>query len=139
MKKTRLNIEFSYDFWLFGVSSSIKFFKLAWAINNKLGIQLVRHSDHLIVNRDSQSVAFGIYKCGEDGCRIELFRNRSLDHDRSFLLPEFNHFDYLIKVDSSLQSFSKEEILKELKDVQWIEYIAALEVNDLKSKDNFLT
>ncbi|MEM1408010.1 MAG: IPExxxVDY family protein [Bacteroidota bacterium] len=139
MKKTRLNIEFTYDFWVFGISSSVKFFKLAWAVNKYLGLQLIRESDHLIVSKDAKTAAFGLFRWDTETGSVELFKNKSLDAEGVYILPEFNHFDYLVKADCSLQSFSKEEILKELKDVECIEYIAALEVNDLKSKDNFLT
>ncbi len=139
LKRTKLDIEFSYEFWLFGLSSSAKFFKLAWAINKHLGLQLIRQKDHKIVNRDSEDSYYGIYNwiC-ETGC-IELFKNKSMEGKAGYLIPEFSHFDYFVKIDCSLQSFSREEILKELKDVPWIEYIAGLEVIDLKSIDNYLS
>ncbi|MEM6525062.1 MAG: IPExxxVDY family protein [Bacteroidota bacterium] len=139
IKKTRLNVEFNYDFILFGLSSSVKFFKLAWAINRQLHLQLVRQPDHMITLKNSSEANFGIYTWQSETGVIELFKNKSLDKEGQYLVPEFNHFDYLIRVDSALQSFSKEEILKELRDVPWIEYIAALDVKNLKSKDNFLS
>lgn len=139
MKKTRLNIELTYDFWVFGLSSSIKFFKLAWAINNQLKTHLIRKVDHTILDKNGKIVAFGMYSYETETGEIQLFKNGSLDVKGAYILPEYSHFDYIVKVDSSLQSFSKEEILKELRDVTWIEYIAALEVNDLKSKDNFFS
>ena len=139
MKKTRLDIELTYDFWIFGVSSSIKFFKLAWAINTQLKLRLIRQADHTIQDKKGKKCAFGIYSYKTETGDIELFKNKSLDTEGAYILPEYGHFDYFVKVDSSLQSFSREEILKELRDMKWIEYIAALEVTDLKSKDNFFS
>ncbi|MEM7106834.1 MAG: IPExxxVDY family protein [Bacteroidota bacterium] len=139
IKKTHLKAEFNYDFLLFGVSSSIKFFKLAWAINKHLNLQLIRQQDHKIVLKNAREVGFGVYLWQSETGSIELFKNKSLDGGLNYLVSEHSHFDYLIRVDRSLQSFSKEEMIKQLRDVPWIEYIASLEVTNLKSKDNFLS
>ncbi|UII29973.1 IPExxxVDY family protein [Fulvivirga ulvae] len=139
MKKTRLIVEYEYEFELIGVIASVKFYKLAWAINKKLDIRLVKQEDYTIEMKGGGKTSFSNYLYQVDGKCFRLFRNRSVEGENAYLIPELPHFDYVIKIDEQSQSFAKEEILKELKEVTWIEYIAAIEVEKLKSKDNFLT
>jgi len=43
MKKKRLDIEYSFDFDLFGISSTVKVYKLDWEINQSLGSKLKKN------------------------------------------------------------------------------------------------
>ena len=139
MKKTKLIVDFEYEFDLYGISSSAKFYKLAWALNNHLNIHLVRSDDYLLEGTSTEQHHFGMYTFTEEHGEIDFFKNRCLGLAQAFLLPELTHFDYILKLSGTLQSFSEEEMLKELREIKWIEYIAAIEVNKLKSKDNFLS
>jgi hypothetical protein len=42
MKKSKLLIDYEFDFELLGLSASAKGYKLAWELNQVLGIQLVK-------------------------------------------------------------------------------------------------
>ena len=42
MKKHLLEIEYDYDFVLIGISSHEKDYRVCWALNNKLGLELVK-------------------------------------------------------------------------------------------------
>ena len=137
-KKTKLFVDFSYDFSLFGISSSIKFYKLAWAINNHLSLHLVRSEDYLVEDRSEKESPFGAYVFHDTTAAYKLYKNKSLNGESIYLLPEFPHFDYLLKTEGFSQSFSAEELMKELREIKWIEYIADLQVDTLKSRDNFL-
>lgn len=139
MKKTRLIIDHEYEFDLLGIIASVKSYKLAWAINKKLDIRLVKQGDYFLEMKDGKRAGFANYCYDPEGSFFYLFRNRSVEGEKAHLLPEMSHFDYLVKTNKDSQSFASEEILKELKEVTWIEYIAAIEVEKLKSKDNFLT
>ncbi|MCG8386875.1 MAG: IPExxxVDY family protein [Cytophagales bacterium] len=139
MKKTKLIIDFEYEFTLFGISSSTKFYKLAWALNNHLNFHLVRSDDYILEDQKAGQHHFGMYTFQEEHGEIDFFKNQCLGPGQAYLLPELIHFDYILKLSGILQSFSKEEMLKELREIKWIEYIADLEVNKLKSKDNFLS
>lgn len=139
MKKTRLIIDHEYEFDLLGVIASVKSYKLAWAINKKLDIRLIKQEDFIIEMKNNGKANFINYLFDPEAGYFHLFKNKSIDGENAHLVPELNHFDYIVKIDQHSQSFAKEEILKELKEVPWIEYIAAIEVEKLKSKDNFLT
>jgi hypothetical protein len=138
MKKTKLQIEYDYDFELLGISSSAKFYKLAWAINNRLDIRLIKLEDFLLEVENDQNCSFINYSFEEDSCYFHLFKNKSPDNESGYLVPEMTHFDYILKFNGTFQSFAVEEVLKELREVKYIEYIALIPLKKLKSKDNFL-
>ncbi|MCA6073718.1 IPExxxVDY family protein [Fulvivirga sedimenti] len=137
MKKNRLVIEYDYAFHLLGISSSVKFYKLAWAINQKLAINLIKRADYRL-DLLQEPLSFEVYTHGEPDTQFWLYRNRSVSQDSQFLIPEYPHFDYLIKLPSDSQSFALKEMVKVLREVDLIEYIGALDVKTLKSRDNFL-
>lgn len=139
MKKTRLIIDHEYEFDLLGIIASAKAYKLAWAINKKLDIRLIKEEDYELEMKNNNKACFANYLFDPEAGYFHLFKNKSVDGENGYLIPEFSHFDYIVKIDRDSQSFATEEILKELKEVTWIEYIAAIEVEKLKSKDNFLS
>lgn len=138
MKKTKLQVDFDYDFELFGITSSSKFHKLCWAINNQLSIRLIKTDDFEIMSKDHASVFFMHSQYADDSCEISLFKNKSPDNESQLILPEFVHFDFILKINGVFQTFATEELLKQLREVKYIEYIAKLSLEKLKSKDNFL-
>ena len=137
MKKNRLIIEYDYEFHLLGITSSAKFYKLAWALNKALSIDLRKIEDYRL-ETVQDTATFELYTFGEPDTLFWFYRNRSVSHDTRFLIPEFPHFDYLVKIPTDSQSFAIKEIIKVLRDVDLIEYIGALDVKALKSRDNFL-
>lgn len=138
MKKTRLIVEYDYEFGLLGIISSVKFYKLAWAINNKLNIRLVKEEDLMLDVKRNKSINFSAYSFRSEHSNFQLFKNKGEGVEKEFLIPEMSHLDYIIKIDENSQSFAIEEVLKALREVKWIEYIAVIDVENLKSKDNFL-
>ena len=138
MKKTKLSIEFEYDFQLFGITSSSKFHKLCWSINQTLGIRLVKKEDFEVIQKDHAPSYFIHSNFEDDSCSFSLFKNKSPDNDAHLLIPELPHFDYIIKFNGLFQTFALEELLKQLLEVKYIEYIAEISIDTIKSRDNFL-
>jgi len=137
MKKNRLIIEYDYDFHLLGLTSSAKFYKLAWALNQALQIDLIKAEDYKL-DFLQDPAAFELYTHGDPDIQFWLFRNRSSSSESQYILPEYPHFDYIVKIPMESQSFAIKELTEALRDVNLIEYIGALDAKSLKSRDNFL-
>lgn len=138
MKKTRLLVDYDYDFDLIGITSSAKFHKLCWAINKQLSIRLIKAKDFLLELKDGKTMPYSNSYYEDDSCQICIFKNKSPDHESYMIVPEFQHFDFILKIKGQLQTFALEELLKQLREVKYIEYIAKISLEKLKSKDNFL-
>lgn len=139
MKKRRLEVEYTYDFELLGISSSAKGFKLAWDINQLLSIRLVKIDD-LVVEQKSGTPAMYSCFCFQSALsQLKLFKNKpnELDKTKAFLVPEFPHLDYILMGQG--EEYTKHNRLQEvLRNIPSVELVAFLPLAALKSKDNFI-
>ena len=138
MKKRRLDVEFAYDFELMGLISSARGYKLAWEIDDSLGIDLARKDDLKMTTKEGEFF-FSHFSHQSAVNAVNLFRNRSNEGDMKgiFLVPEHSHLDYILytKGDEDVGSKRLQEVLR---NIPSIELVAFLPLAALKSKDNFI-
>ncbi len=98
MKKNKLVIEYEFDFELLGILSSARGYKLAWEINQALGIQLVKQQDLVVGFKNNEEKSFSFYAHETQLNRLKLFKNRPSEQENGkyFLIPEFPHYDFII-------------------------------------------
>lgn len=139
MKKSKLVIDYEYDFELVGIRSSGKGYKLAWEINTSLGIHLVRQPDLVVGFKKAEEKKFSFYAHETRINRLKLFKNKPVDtdHGKYYLVPEFPHFDFifLIQIDDVTQ---RETIANQLRQIASIEMVSSIPLEGLKSKSNFI-
>jgi len=139
MKKRKLEVEYTYDFELLGISSSAKGFKLAWDINQLLSVRLVKIEDLVIEQKSGPSATYTCFGFESPLSKLRLFRNRANEneHSKAFLVPEFPHMDYILmgQGDEYTQHNRLQELLRNIPSV---ELVAFLPLAALKSKDNFI-
>lgn len=139
MKKNKLVIDYDFDFSLLGVSSSAKGYKLAWEMNTRLGIHLVKQPDLLVGFKNNEEKAFMYYSYETPLNQLKLLKNRPSDADKGkyLLVPEFPHFDFIIL--ARLKEHAMSEILWEsLKQIPSVELVVPIDIDKLKSKSNFV-
>jgi hypothetical protein len=138
MKKKRLDVEFSYDFELLGLSSSVRGYKLAWEINQALGTNLSKKPDLKILDKTSE-YNFTHFSHQSAINTVRLFRNRpnEVESKNVFLVAEHPHLDYIIYVQGDEQVKGK-RLHELLNNIPSIELVAFLPLAALKSKDNFI-
>lgn len=141
MKKSRLEIDYGFDFSLIGLRSGIRPHKLAWELNDRLGIKLARRDDHVLHwGRESAAFLHMIFETPLS-C-IRLLRNRA-HHDESsgqskwLLVPEHPEFDYFLLC-SGKETDPSESVLQATKNIPTIEWSAFLPLASLRSKENFI-
>ena len=138
MKKSKLVIDYEYDFELIGIRSSAKGYKLAWEINTALGVQLVRQPDLAVGFKNDEEKNFSFYEYETRLNRLKLFKNKPVDSDsgKYFLVPEFPHFDFIILIQMEEQVRTK--VIEQLRHISSIELVANIPLDGLKSKSNFV-
>ena len=139
MKKSKLVIDYEFDFELIGIRSSAKGYKLAWEINNQLGIHLIRQPDLSVGFKKGEERKFSFYAHETRLNRLKLFKNKPVDADsgKYFLIPEFHHFDFIILIQMDDQA-QRDTVLEQLKQISSIELSASIPLEGLKSKSNFI-
>lgn len=137
MKKTKLVVEYDFDFVLIGITTSLKSYKLAWELNRSLTIHLVKKED-IVVGFKGVEKAFASHVHQTPRRFIRLLVNKLQDADgRYFLAPEHPHFDYLLVVQDAEQSFA-ENILDAVRQIPSVELAAFIPLESLKAKENFI-
>lgn len=139
MKKTKLLIDYEYDFTLLAVLSNVREYKLAWSINKQLHIRLVKENDLHLNFLSQQNLIVSNYKFATEHTTFRLLKNKSVqDGSNAFLIPELRGFDYLIMIQGVGDFFEGMNIEQALKDIPLIQYISKVNINQLKSKENLI-
>lgn len=139
MKKSKLVINYNFDFDLAGIIASCKGYKLAWEINRKLGVNLVRQPDMVVGFKNNEERYFSFYSFETRINRLKLFKNKPVDYEKGkyFLVPEFPRFDFILLTRSSNEEYT-DLVLTALKEIPTIELISPISTATLKSKVNFI-
>ncbi|MBX2965954.1 MAG: IPExxxVDY family protein [Cyclobacteriaceae bacterium] len=139
MKKNKLIVEYDFDFELAGVISALKGYKLAWEINRKLGVKLVRQPDLPVGFKKGEERYFSFYAYETPLNRLKLFKNKPIDYEtgKYFLVPEFPRFDFILLTASEDNNFTS-MILQTIKEIPSVELVTPIAAGSLKSRSNFI-
>lgn len=138
MAKTVLTVEFDFDFWLIGISSHLRDYRISWALNKALGIELKKEKDYEIElkkQEESQFFSHYSYMCEETQRSYHLFANKC---PTGLLLPEIKHADYLLMLDGNFNEQNIEELCKLVRETEQINTVFNIDVETLKSKKNLI-
>jgi len=139
MKKTRLLIEYEFDFDLVGLITTTRGYQLAWQLNQLLGTHLVRQTDLAVGFKNSEEKLFTNFAHQSSLNRLKLFKNRPNDGDsgKYFLIPEFPHFDFIILA-AMHEQFDTNQLMELVKTLPQVQLVTAIPLEGLKSKSNFI-
>lgn len=139
MKKSKLIIDYEFDFELLGLISSAKGYKLAWEINQVLNIQLVKQPDLVVGFKNNEEKSFSFYSYQTQLNRLKVFKNKPSDQDggKYFLIPEFPHYDFIILADMK-EHYTHKQLIHSIKSIASIQLAAIIPLEGLKSKSNFI-
>jgi hypothetical protein len=139
MKKSKLKVDYTYDFGLLGISTLAKPYKLAWQLNQDLDIRLVKQPDHQLFNKNGEPCFYSHFMFETVLTTIRLFRNKPNEPEspKWVLVPEHAHFDFIMMMRSDDEEFNN-RLQRALKNIPSVELVASLPLAALKSKDNFI-
>lgn len=141
MKTFKLEVEYDYEFDLFGLVSSSKEYKLAWSLNKSLNIRLIKQQDLNFDFYNKGRLVISNYRHMSEHSTIRLFRNKSVDLStlkKPFLVPDIKEYDYIIQMTGGLSDFRHQELLNCFKRVPQIQYVKKFDPNSLKFKENLM-
>lgn len=138
MKKSKLIIDYEYNFELIGVTTTVRGYKLAWELNQRLAINLVKQPDLMVGFKNNEEKPFSFYAFETPLNRLKLFKNKPSDADpgKYFLIPEFPHFDFIIL--AAMEEHKHQQMITSLKSVPSIQLVSSIPMDGLKSKSNFI-
>lgn len=133
MKTEKLHISFDniFDFKLIGISSNEKDYRLCWAINQALGIDLTRTSNEGIASRTHLiDFPFFEYTDEENGLIYRFLANR---FENKILMKELKSIDYLFIIQG--EDVTLHPITTKLTGIEFVFLATEIEIAQLKEKD----
>ena len=138
MRRTKLVIDHELEGSVIGIVSTLKDYKLAWNINQVFKIDLILQPPLQIefVKRSDLAIANYLYQTEFQSFR--LVKNRGSDLNSGYLIPELINFDFFLMITGEQEILPNEMALEKLHAIKGIEYFQLIDVDRLKSKDNFI-
>ena len=140
MKKKNIILGYEFDYCLIGIASNIASYKMAYFLNQFLGIILKKQEDGRITYSDESFILISNYLYETDFLEVELVENKlvaGLYKGEKWLIPEIKQFDYFIKFRDSTKEWEITDIIELIWSIELVQYVSELNFEELKSKDNF--
>lgn len=141
MPRNKLIIDYAFDFSLYGLISSMKEYRLAWFLNQKLGIHLIKRKDIVqeYLNNERFLVSNFIFKTQNSEFRLLKNRSENKNSERLvYLLPELHKFDFFIMKFGVLDGIEDMDFLTRIKEIEGIQYVTSFDISKIKSRENLI-
>jgi hypothetical protein len=133
MAKTKLKIEYDFDFCLIGIVCSEKDFRLCWLINNQLALKLVKAEDHT-----SGAGRHSLFSFNNEDLMQDYYLVANKADTGKLLLEEHQHTDYFIIVKGEITDEEKKYFAEHIKKLDTVSASYLMDVEALKSKQNLI-
>ncbi len=137
-KSHKLLLNDVYSFKLVGISSHENDYRLSWAINIALGIQLAKTNNLVIYNkRTDENQEFSLYRFMDEETLIQyhLIANRC---DNGFLIEEMTNIDFLLQITGDVNNQFLTTMIQNLKTSDIITTAFEINPDSLKSKKKLI-
>lgn len=141
MRTLRFDIEYNYDFSLFGLVSPIKEYKLAWVLNNLFDFRLSKQKDLCYEIMGKDRLIISNYHYITDHSTVRLFKNKASAPStlkKPFLLPDIKEYDYVLQIAGSMQQMYPQEFIRTLLNTSMVQYVKQFDPLTLKFKENLI-
>ena len=141
MKKSTLRLALQFEFDLLGLVAPVKDYKMAWLINNILGIKLVKTHDYRLEFLNQPNLIISQYIVKKEHGFIQLLRNRSYSNAGlvGYLIPELKYMDFFLVLQDFTFDVDINSYIEDLSGHGQIQNVVKLDISKLKSKENLLT
>jgi len=138
LNKFKLEVEYDYDFVLIGICCHEKDYRICWALNSKLGLELSKAPDFEIKDKKYKDPSrYSLFEYIKEEQYIEFYviANKS---QQVLLIPEHKQADYFLLIKGIVTTGQKETIIKDIREIPMILTAFDIDPNELKSKQNLL-
>lgn len=136
--KQSIQVQFDYDFYLIGIVSSLKVYRLSSSVNKLLNSNLLRVDDVLNQFGDDYEDASYARYAGEDEENEILYDLIANKNENVPLIKEKKEVDYFLIINGPDLKINIKSLISELNSIQHVQLAFELDVNTLKSKQNLI-
>ncbi len=138
-KKThKLSVETGGDSILIGISSHENDYRLSWAINKHLGINLIRAENLIVYNEKfdvEQEFSLFVYEDEDSMLKYNLISNKC---DNGYFIPELSNIDFFLQIQGEVYNNYTRNLLDKLKRIYIITAAFEIDPSSLKSKKRLI-
>ena len=162
MAKHTLILEPDYDFVLIGISSHAKDYRICWALNNKLNLDLKKIDSLEMKGNKKQSTPsfFSTFSFDDSDNFLEyvvlenfsegkahspkentLFKEdvgTEPSVENEYLIPEYKHLNFFFIVKGEVDDNKVDELITNIKQLEMVLTAISIDVTKLKSKHNLI-
>ncbi len=139
MARLTLSAAEEYNFKLLGISCHAKDYRLSWAINTALGIELEKNEPlpQAEGTKPDFLSQFSLFTCYDNDTYLSfaLVSNRGA---AGFFVPEQKKTDYFLKIEGDIVADRWDDIVAAIRKIDLVLAVFDVDVKTLKSKQNFL-
>lgn len=159
--KHTLKIEYDYDFVLIGISSHEKDYRICWALNKILELDLTKNESLEIKTKKQDTPSFfSLFSFENTEEFLEYFVISNLSENKlsaakdttlfakgdkdshsteiGILIPEQKQMNYFFVIKGEVAKKERNEIIRKIKKLDFIQTAVHIDVNELKSKNNLI-
>ena len=123
------------DYYLIGIVSSSKEYKLAWIIEKLLDISLNKEKNEKIDLIDNRTLEISFLISRDQNKYFKLISNKLSNNPfKSHLISSLSNFDYLIQFSKNYFDNSSEDIINTLKSDNLIHFANFVDIKLIKEK-----
>ena len=161
MGKHTLQVEYDYDFVLIGISSHEKDYRICWALNKQLEIELTKvDSLEIKGKKDNTPSFFSLYKYdnseefkeysvlanlseskSSEGKMLTLFDDETTSSNASkneWLIPEHKQMNYFFVIKGEVDEYDVDKIAQKIQKIDLVQAVVKINANQLKTKQNLI-
>ena len=161
MGKHTLKIEYDYDFTLIGISSHEKDYRICWALNKILELDLIKNESlEIKSNKQNTPSFFSLFSFENTEEFLEYFvisnlsenklstskdttlfgkgDKESQSNEKGMLIPEQKQMNYFLVIRGEVSKKEIKEIITKIKKLDFIQTAVCIDVKELKSKKNLI-
>jgi len=133
-----LEIEYDYNFVLIGISSHEKDYRICWALNNILKLDLVKIAPLEIKDKKQDKPSYFSlfeYLIPDEFMEYFIIANQS---EKGVLIAEQKNMDYFFIIRGEIDEDKVTEIIKKIKDLSIVQTAVRIDLSTLKFKQNLI-
>jgi hypothetical protein len=128
----KLAIEIENDYSLIGIASHENDYRLSWAINKSLGLDLKKNEDLTLDHPKHKTIInYSLYTFDDENNYISynLISNKS---EKGFLIPEMKNIDFVLRVSGASDQNLVNDLVFNLKKIEIV--ITAFLIDEVSDK-----
>ena len=123
------------EYYLIGIVSSCKEYKLAWVLERLFDISLKKEKNEKINLVDNKTIEISFLITKDKNKYLKLISNKLLNNPfKSHLIGSLSNFDYLIQFSKNYFDNSSEDIINTLKSDNLIHFANFVDIKLIKEK-----